>query len=120
MTAYLTCPASPWGDRDPQGDRRVHGGNRPGDHRSGTGRFLHRLPGAGADHAVDLIDQPAGVGFLMTAKSILRFGDVRDSSQRKHTEYVIIGTFMSFGWGLLIAVLMQLGIRHWTVAPTPS
>ncbi len=56
----------------------------------------------------------------MTAKSILRFGDVRDSSQRKHTEYVIIGTFMSFGWALLIAVLMQLGIRHWTVAPTPS
>lgn len=60
-----------------------------------------------------LMDQPAGVGFLITAKSILRFGDVKDSSQRKLTEYIIIGTFMSFGWGLLIAVLTQMGIRHW-------
>jgi hypothetical protein len=60
-----------------------------------------------------LIGQPAGVGFLITAKSILRFGDVRDSSQRKLTEYIIIGTFMSFGWGLLIAVLTQLAVRHW-------
>jgi hypothetical protein len=60
-----------------------------------------------------LMDQPTGVGFLITAKSILRFGDVKDSSQRKLTEYIIIGTFMSFGWGLLIAVLTQMGIRHW-------
>lgn len=60
-----------------------------------------------------LIGQPAGVGFLITAKSILRFGDVRDSAQRKLTEYIIIGTFMSFGWGLLIAVLTQLAMQHW-------
>jgi TM2 domain-containing membrane protein YozV len=60
-----------------------------------------------------LIGQPAGVGFLITAKSILRFGDVRDSSQRKLTEYIIIGTFMSFGWGLAIAALTQLAMRHW-------
>jgi Protein of unknown function (DUF3307) len=60
-----------------------------------------------------LIGQPAGVGFLITAKSILRFGDVRDSAQRKLTEYIIIGTFMSFGWGLLVAVLTQLAMRHW-------
>jgi hypothetical protein len=67
-----------------------------------------------------LIGQPAGVGFLITAKSILRFGDVKDSGQRKLTEYIIIGTFMSFGWGLLIAVLTQAGIGHFmalTVAP---
>ena len=60
-----------------------------------------------------LVGQPAGVGFLITAKSILRFGDVRDSSQRKLTEYIIIGTFMSFGWGLAVAVLTQLAMRHW-------
>ena len=60
-----------------------------------------------------LIGQPAGVGFLITAKSILRFGDVRDSSQRKLTEYIIIGTFMSFGWGLAVAVLTQVAMRHW-------
>jgi hypothetical protein len=46
-----------------------------------------------------LLGQPAGVGFMLTAKSILRFGDVKDSAQRKLTEYIIIGTFLSFGWG---------------------
>jgi hypothetical protein len=60
-----------------------------------------------------LVGQPAGVGFLITAKSILRFGDVKDSSQRKLTEYIIIGTFLSFGWGLLVAMLLQLGVQRW-------
>ncbi|HVS78274.1 MAG TPA: DUF3307 domain-containing protein [Steroidobacteraceae bacterium] len=63
-----------------------------------------------------LMGQPAGVGFLITAKSILRFGDVKESQQRKLTEYIIIGTFMSFGWGLLFALLTQMGIRHWLTA----
>jgi hypothetical protein len=60
-----------------------------------------------------LIRQAAGVGFLITAKSILRFGDVTDSRQRKRAEYIIIGTFMSFGWGLLIAALTHAGLQHW-------
>lgn len=60
-----------------------------------------------------LINQPAGVGFLIAAKSILRFGDVKESHQRKLTEYVIIGTFMSFGWGLLVAAITQLAVKHW-------
>lgn len=60
-----------------------------------------------------LADLPAGVGFLITAKSILRFGDVKESTQRKMTEYIIIGTFMSFGWGLVVALLTKAGIDHW-------
>lgn len=60
-----------------------------------------------------LINQPAGVGFLIAAKSILRFGDVKESAQRKLTEYVIIGTFLSFGWGLLVATLTQMALAHW-------
>ena len=54
-----------------------------------------------------LADIAAGVGFLITAKSILRFGDVKESAQRKMTEYIIIGTFMSFGWGVFVALLTQ-------------
>jgi hypothetical protein len=61
-----------------------------------------------------LINQPAGVGFLITAKSILRFGDVKESHQRKLTEYVIIGTFFSFGWGMLAATITQTALKHWT------
>lgn len=60
-----------------------------------------------------LTNQPAGVGFLIAAKSILRFGDVKESHQRKLTEYVIIGTFLSFGWGMLVATLTQIGLKHW-------
>ena len=63
-----------------------------------------------------LAGQPAGVGFLITAKSILRFGDIREPRQRKLTEYIIIGTFMSFGWGMLVALLTQLGVQHWLPA----
>jgi hypothetical protein len=60
-----------------------------------------------------LIDQPNGIGFLIAAKSILRFGEIKDASQRKVAEYIIIGTFLSFGWALLISALTQKAIRYW-------
>jgi hypothetical protein len=60
-----------------------------------------------------LIDQPNGIGFLIAAKSILRFGEIKDANQRKVAEYIIIGTFLSFGWALLISVLTQKAIRYW-------
>lgn len=41
------------------------------------------------------------VGFLLGAKSIFRFGDLRDSGDRKLTEYVLIGTLVSFGIAML-------------------
>lgn len=45
-----------------------------------------------------LVGQPAGIGFLIAAKSILRFDT---ASQNQHaSEYVIIGTLASFGWAL--------------------
>lgn len=59
------------------------------------------------------INLPNGIGFLIAAKSILRFGEVRDPSTRKTAEYIIIGTFLSFGWALLISVLTQQAIVHW-------
>lgn len=42
--------------------------------------------------------QPSGVGFLIAAKSVLRFGAAAED--RKASEYVIIGTLASFGWAL--------------------
>jgi hypothetical protein len=49
-----------------------------------------------------MINQPAGIGFLITAKSILRFDTARED--QKLSEYVIIGTLASFGWGLVAAL----------------
>lgn len=60
-----------------------------------------------------LMGEPTGVGFLITAKSILRFGDVKETNQRKMTEYIIIGTFLSFGWGLAASVITKAAMDHW-------
>lgn len=56
----------------------------------------------------------AAVGFLLTAKSILRFGELRDRDGRKATEYIIIGTFLSLGWALTIALGTRELWRFWT------
>lgn len=57
--------------------------------------------------------QPAGVGFIVAAKSVFRFGDLKDDHQRKVTEYVMIGTFLSFGWGFFWAVLTRAAVQWW-------
>ncbi|RMD57899.1 hypothetical protein D6833_13465 [Candidatus Parcubacteria bacterium] len=44
------------------------------------------------------------VGFLFTAKSVLRFGDLKQGSDRAEREYIIIGTLYSFFLALLIAL----------------
>lgn len=63
-----------------------------------------------------LTGQAAGIGFLIAAKSVLRFGAVKDEG--KLSEYVIIGTLASFGWAIavtagviwLLKLLPSLGI----------
>ncbi len=50
----------------------------------------------------------AGVGVLFATKSIFRFGDLREAKNRKLTEYVLIGTFLSFGIAIVTAILVQL------------
>ena len=55
-----------------------------------------------------LMGETAGVGFLIAAKSILRFNEIKGDDPRKKSEYSIIGPLMSFGWGLLIANLTKL------------
>lgn len=37
------------------------------------------------------------IGFLLAAKSVFRFGDLKESKERKLTEYILIGTLLSFG-----------------------
>ncbi len=45
------------------------------------------------------------VGFLIAAKSVFRFGDLRKSKERKLTEYILIGTLLSFGIAMAMAGL---------------
>jgi len=67
-----------------------------------------------------LIEQYTAIGFLVPAKSILRLIDKPDipASQpqgnlqqpfnaRKHTEYVLIGTFLSFGFAIITGLVIS-------------
>jgi hypothetical protein len=47
------------------------------------------------------------IGFLLTAKSIFRFGDLKESKDRKLTEYVLIGTMISFGIAIVAGVFCK-------------
>lgn len=50
------------------------------------------------------------IGFLLAAKSIFRFGDLKEAKDRKLTEYVLIGTLLSFGVALLTGLLVKFGL----------
>lgn len=54
-----------------------------------------------------LTDHWEGIGFLLAAKSIFRFGDLKESKERKLTEYVMIGTLLSFGLAILTGILVN-------------
>jgi hypothetical protein len=47
------------------------------------------------------------IGFLLAAKSIFRFGDLKEAKDRKLTEYVMIGTLMSFGISIITGLIVQ-------------
>ncbi len=46
-----------------------------------------------------------GIGFLLAAKSVFRFGDLSDAKDRNLTEYILIGTLISFGIAILVGVV---------------
>lgn len=46
-----------------------------------------------------------GIAFLITAKSVFRFGDLKEAKDRKLTEYILIGTLASFGLAMLAGTL---------------
>jgi protein-S-isoprenylcysteine O-methyltransferase Ste14 len=47
-----------------------------------------------------------GIGFLLAAKSVFRFGDLKESKDRKLTEYILIGTLLSFGIAMAMGMLV--------------
>lgn len=53
----------------------------------------------------------AGVGFLVAAKSVFRFGELTSNQNRMEAEYITIGTMMSFSWGLAVSLLARLIIE---------
>ena len=91
----LELPADPTGDDSlPQG-----------------GRLIGRLERAMILMLV-LAGQPDGIGFLIAAKSLLRFNELARDQDRRASEYVIIGTLASFAWGLGAAFAADAALRR--------
>ncbi|WP_223198000.1 DUF3307 domain-containing protein [Maribacter arenosus] len=45
------------------------------------------------------------IGLLITAKSVFRFNDLKESNNRKLTEYILIGTLLSFGIAMITGII---------------
>ncbi|KPZ60029.1 hypothetical protein AN391_00430 [Pseudoalteromonas sp. P1-13-1a] len=58
-----------------------------------------------------LLDQFAGLGFLLAAKSVFRFGDLSASKDKKLTEYVMLGTLLSVSVTLFVGLAVNSLIR---------
>lgn len=54
-----------------------------------------------------MLDRWEAIGLLIAAKSVFRFNDLKESNNRKWTEYILIGTLLSFG----LAILTGLAVR---------
>lgn len=52
------------------------------------------------------------IGFLIAAKSVFRFGDLRESKNRKLTEYILIGTLLSFGFAIATGLAVLALIKN--------
>lgn len=49
-----------------------------------------------------------GVGFLLAAKSIFRFGELNKAGEIRTTEYVLIGTLASFSIAIILGLLVLM------------
>ena len=55
-----------------------------------------------------MVNHWEGVGFMVAAKSVFRFSDLAEAKQRKLTEYVLIGTLLSFGIAVLAGIIVKI------------
>ncbi|MEQ8475061.1 DUF3307 domain-containing protein [Fulvivirga sp.] len=51
------------------------------------------------------------IGFLLAAKSVFRFGELKNDAEEKKTEYILIGTLMSFAFAIFTGILTQYLIK---------
>lgn len=52
-----------------------------------------------------LLNQYGAIGFLIAAKSVFRFsGKLRENQERKETEYILIGTLLSFALSITLGL----------------
>ena len=47
------------------------------------------------------------IGFILAAKSVFWFGELKDSADKKRTEYILIGTLISFSSAILLGIIIK-------------
>lgn len=60
-----------------------------------------------------ILNQWEAIGLLIAAKSVFRFGDLSKAKDRKLTEYILIGTLLSFGLAIGIGLLYKYAVVSW-------
>ncbi len=58
-----------------------------------------------------LLDFLSGAALLLGMKSLFRFGEIKDPANRKETEYILIGTLLSFAVAVAIGVAVKQALR---------
>lgn len=53
-----------------------------------------------------LLGSYEAIGFLLAAKSVFRFGDLKEAKDRKKTEYILIGTLLSFALTIALGLFV--------------
>lgn len=59
-----------------------------------------------------ILNQWSAIGFLVAAKSILRFSDLSRAKDRKLTEYIIIGTLLSITIAIVTGLIYKYTVQY--------
>jgi hypothetical protein len=55
-----------------------------------------------------LMDQYHAIGFLITAKSVFRYADIRKDRNIKKAEYILTGTLLSYTIAIITAIIVKM------------
>ena len=53
------------------------------------------------------------IGFLVAAKSILRFADIKAAELRQEAEYILVGTMLSFAFAIGVGIIAKALLARW-------
>ena len=52
------------------------------------------------------------IGFLVAAKSVFRFGEIKDPQNREEAEYILIGTLLSFVIAITVGYVIKIFTKY--------
>lgn len=54
-----------------------------------------------------ILNQFEAIGFLLAAKSVFRFGELKNTTEQKRAEYILIGTLLSFSVAIAAGIILS-------------